>query len=171
MKGAYNMNSKEDGKRPIPKWPEGSDHELIHSYMNTTKLHRALIEKQVNKTGVFRSQHQLLMGIFNHPGISQKELADFHNVSTAAVAVSLKKLEKGGYVERPVDVDDNRFHKVRLTEKGKMVAEESREIFGEIESGMFSGFSDEEKKILSSYIGRINQNLKTMLQKTEKEGE
>lgn len=147
------------------------DHQLIARYINTIKLHRSLLERRLNSTGVYRSQHQLLMCIFNRPGISQKELADFHQVSSATVAVSLKKLEKGGYIERLVDAKDNRFNEVRITEKGREVAEESRKIFEEIDREVFCGLSEEDKENFDRYLCRIQENIKVMLQRTESEGQ
>ena len=79
----------------------------------------------LNKDGLYRVQHQLLMCVYKYPDASQKELARIQNVSTAAVAVTLKKLEKGGYVGRIVDRDDNRYNKIRITEKGRKEVERS----------------------------------------------
>ena len=44
-----------------------------------------------------------------HSNASQKELAEYLNVTAATVAVSVKKLEKGGYITRIVDQEDNRY--------------------------------------------------------------
>ena len=48
-----------------------------------------------------------------------------YGVSGATMAVSLKKLEKGGYINRLVDQHDNRCNQICITEKGREVVEES----------------------------------------------
>lgn len=147
--------------------PQGINHTLVEAFINTGKIHRALLERHLNKNGMFRAQHQLLMCISWNQDVSQKELAERHHVSTASIAVSLKKLEKGGYIKRLVDKNDNRYNKIRLTEKGNEAVERSISFFDRTEEGMFSGFSEEEKKIFYQYIQRLSGNLEQMLQKTE----
>ncbi len=150
---------------------DSMEHQVVEAYIRTSKIHRKVLERHLNKTGVYRSQHQLLLYIFCHPQVSQKELARLHNVSTAAIAVSLKKLEKGGYIQRTVDQEDNRFHQILITEKGKKVVEASVSFFRQVEAGMFSGFSREEEEKLFQYLQRIYDNIEGMLQKTESEGQ
>lgn len=142
---------------------ESKDRKIIEMYMRVGKYHRMLLERHLNKNGLFRGQHQLLMCISQNPDASQKELARVHNVSTAAIAVSLKKLEKGGYIERLVDVEDNRYNKIRLTEKGRQEVENSIQFFDSAEQGMLKGFSDEEKDELYGYLRRFGENLEQML--------
>ena len=99
--------------------------------------------------------------------MSQKELAKQYHASAASIAVSLKKLEKGGYINRLVDRDDNRYNKIRLTEKGKEEVERSISFFEKTEEGMLSGFSEEEKKLFYQCIQKLSGNLEQMLQRTE----
>lgn len=147
------------------------EHKTIEGYMKTNKLYRKLLEKGLNKSGVFRSQHQLLMYICCHPSVSQKELAKLYNVSTATVAVSLKKLEKGGYIRRLVDEEDNRINQTVITPKGQAVVENGISFFKRVESGMFEGFSTDEIEGLHGYLNRIYKNIDRMLNETESEGQ
>lgn len=112
----------------------------MHTYMGINRLHRMVLERQLNKTGVYRSQHQLLMYISANPNASQKDLAKMHQVSAATVAVSLKKLENGGYIKRVVDQDDNRYNQICITEKGKAIVEGSIAYFQTLEAQMYEGF-------------------------------
>ena len=79
--------------------PMTPEMQLIDKYLRVAKHHRALMERRLSDTGVYRSQHRILMFISDNPNISQKELARMTEVSTATIAVSLKKLEKGGYIK------------------------------------------------------------------------
>lgn len=134
-------------------------HSLIDKYIWTAKRHRNVIERRLTDTGVYRRQHQILMFLSDNPNISQKELADSQKISTATVAVSLKKLEKGGYIRREVDEKDNRYNQICITEKGKRVIEESAEIFREVEDAMLEGFSADECRVLEDFINRMYANL------------
>ncbi len=110
---------------------------LVEKYIQTNRRHRKILEQELNFTGVYRSQHQLLMFIADNPNVSQKELARLYGVSTATIAVSLKKLEQGGYIRREVDSKDNRYNQICLTEKGMRTVEQSISIFENLERTMF----------------------------------
>lgn len=117
------------------------------------------IERKVSTTGVYRSQHQLLMQIAHHPKSSQIEIAERMNISPAAVAVSLKKLERGGYIKKDLDTTDNRIHQIQITQKGQEVVEKSHLIFEEMEKTTFKGFTEEEIKKIGELLERMCQNL------------
>ena len=72
---------------------------------------------------------------------------------------SLKKLEKGGYIEKAVDGTDNRYHKVVLTKKGSEIVKMSHEIFDQINEQLFSGFSLEELSVFTDFIRRMKENI------------
>ena len=101
--------------------------------------------------------------------ISQKEVARLHHVSAATVAVSLKKLESGGYIRRVVDQEDNRYNQICITEKGEKIVEKSVRYFQTVEKNMFDGFSLEEMEMLYEYLGRIRKNLNGLLPEAERE--
>lgn len=146
-------------------------HRLVEKYMKINRIQRSVIERQLGKTGVYRSQHQILMFVADSPNVSQKEIAAKYGVSTATIAVSLKKLEKGGYIRRIVDEKDNRFNQICITEKGRKVVDDSVKTFTRIENRMFEGFSEEEFKSLEQFLDKVFHNLeKELNQMTESEG-
>ena len=101
----------------------------------------------------------LLMFVSDNPNVSQKELARMYGVSGATMAVSLKKLEKRGYIRRLVDQEDNRCNQICITDKGRKVVVDSVKIFRHIESRMFEGFSENDMKVLGELLDRIYGNL------------
>ena len=159
-------------KEPECRWPfDSPQHRLIEKYIRVTRLHRSVIENQLEGTGVYSSQHQILMYVSNNPNVSQKDLAKMYGVSGATIAVSLKKLEKGGYIKRLVDQDDNRCNQICITEKGRTVVEESVLIFQRLESCMFEGFSEHDMNVLGNLLDRIYGNLDRDLQPVPSEAE
>lgn len=144
-------------------------HKLLDKYIYVAKLHRALLERQLNKTGVFRSQHQFLMYVSCHPNASQKDIAERHHISTATVAVTLKKLEKGGYIHRLVHQEDNRFNQIVITERGQAVIDSSTKLFLAAEENMFRDFDETEQKQLMGFLNRLEHNLQRQLEEAERE--
>lgn len=112
-------------------------------FMKTDRLHRKAFEGLVSRMGIHRSQHILLMHLSHQVGVSQTELAAHLEISPAAVAVSLKKLEAGGYIEKKAAQNDSRYNEIKITEKGREIVNTSERFFGEIDAAMVKGIDDE----------------------------
>ena len=99
--------------------------------------------------------------------ISQKDIAKHFEISAAAVAVSLKKLEAGGYIKRKCSENDNRFNEIEITEKGKAVVDFSHCVFEQIDEKTFEGISDDELQTLVELLDKVLSNLKSMNEKED----
>ena len=125
------------------------------------RRHHACVDRQIGDLGIHHGQHRMLIQLTNpdisHP--SQKELAEILGISPAAVATSLKRLEREGYVSRSMTDEDNRRNEIRITEQGLRKVAESREIFESVDRATFAGFSEEEMNTLLGFLSRIDQNL------------
>lgn len=91
---------------------------------------------------------------------SQRELSDALHVSPASVAVSLKSLERGGYVEKHADASDQRRKSVRLTPKGAEAIRQCYQVFSHVDQVMFQGFTQEEMDLFCAYQQRMLRNLR-----------
>lgn len=94
---------------------------------------------------------------------SQKELSDAMRISPASVAVSLKSLERGGYVEKLPDEADQRRKAVRLTGRGREALATCHQIFREVDRRMFDGFTPEEMEQVRAFQLRMLRNLRDSL--------
>lgn len=133
-------------------------HQIVNLFRVADRILKRSIDKKVEGTGVYRSQHRLLMLLGKFSECSQTEIAEKMEVSPAAVAVSLKKLEKSGYVSRQCNENDNRVNHVAVTEKGWKTIKASINDFNEIENAFFADFSEAEMERLEEYLRRIIQN-------------
>ncbi len=132
----------------------------INRLMKINRSHKHLIDSQVAKIGIHRTQHRILMHLARFGNLpSQKQLAQAFDITPAAITGALQKLEKDGYIERKIGAD-NRFNEVTITEKGKDAVEKTRELFTEVDNSLFDGFSDSDLTAFSEYLDRIIENLK-----------
>lgn len=134
---------------------------ITGSMMRIMRLHRQSCETKMKEYGVHHSQHRMLMFIYrcgNNPP-TQVQIAQFFSISAAAVAVSVRKLEDGGYITRTPREDDLRNNEVRITEKGKMIAEASTGEFNKSDELMYAGFDEQELLQLRGYFDRMLGNL------------
>lgn len=137
---------------------ESMQHQIVNLFRRSDQVIRSAIECRVKDTGLHRSQHRLLMILGRHPDYSQTMLARQLEISPAAVAVSLKKLEKSGYIERQSVESDNRVNHVEVTEKGMEAIRLSCVYFQEVENALLAGFSKEDLEVLEGFMKRIIQN-------------
>lgn len=135
---------------------------IIYQLISFAMKHRKIMQSYLDETGVYQAQHHLLMEIAHNPNASQNDIAKSMDVSAATVAVSLKKLEKGRYIKREADEEDNRLNKITITEKGNRVVEQSRQIFNMTDRMVLEGITEEEKLYLSSLLKKLDANLVRM---------
>ncbi|MBQ3870937.1 MAG: MarR family transcriptional regulator [Clostridia bacterium] len=137
--------------------------------MLADRLHRNAVEAAINELGIHRSQHMILMYLSCcSTTASQTDLANALEVSPAAVAVSLKKLEKAGLITRSPRADDARANTICLTDEAKKIVERSGQIFSEVDTMMCDGISDAELDGLIACVEKMIENLKNS-KKTERQ--
>ncbi len=90
---------------------------------------------------------------------SQRDVARQMELSPATVAVSLKALERDGYVARAADERDARRNRVSLTEKGREAVQLCTESFRAVDERMLLGFTPEEARQLGGFLARMAKNL------------
>lgn len=134
---------------------------LFHALHHAHK--RRVMEEQAARGVGELSAPMLLLSLFSAEvkgqRWSQREVAKVLRLSPATVAVSLKTLERDGYVERSADARDQRRNLVSLTDKGRRAVEMCGECFRAVDERMLSGFSDQEKAQLTGLLLRMVDNL------------
>ncbi len=133
----------------------------IHKLTTTVRLHHHTFDNIRKTTGLGRAAHRMLLLIAEKEApCSQTEIAEILEISTAAVAVMLKKLETDGYVCREVNPADTRFNSILLTEKGTDIVEKAHEAFDAADTAMMKNFSQAELLTLNAYLDRMQENIR-----------
>lgn len=141
----------------------------VGMFIKTDRLHRQAFESLVGELGIHRSQHRMLMHLAKGE-MSQTELAAHLEISTAAVAVTIKKLEAGGYIEKKTAENDSRFNEIKITERGREIVNASEARFSEVDSAMLKGISPEALEQFVACLEIMQKNLKELCsEKTEEE--
>ncbi len=78
-----------------------------------------IINHDLNPFGLGSGQYVFFLGtLAQNEGISQKELSAIIKIDKTTTAKALKKLESEGYIFRQQDLDDKRYNRLYLTDKG-----------------------------------------------------
>lgn len=87
--------------------------------------------------------------------ITISELAEKTKVLPSAISRTLRGLEDKGYVERTVNKNDRRNTYVEMTDRGKEVTQEVREIMCDYGKAVLSKLDENELSQLISYLNNI----------------
>ena len=102
------------------------------------------------------SQKRILI-ILNQTGcITQRELTKRLGILPGSASEVIAKLESAGYISRISSESDHRTTDIKLTEKGKILADEVTEQRNRRHEKMFSCLSEKEKDTLLSLLEKVN---------------
>lgn len=139
---------------------DGPAKKIIFMLIQVDRLHRNILDHKLKKFNLYRSQHQLLRYLLEIQTLpSQKEIADNLDISAAAVATTIKKMEKEGLVKKIPSNQDNRINLVKITAEGRKVLSQTRDIFDISDQNVIKGISNEELNITFKVLSKMGNNL------------
>lgn len=140
----------------LPKPPERG---MLGPRINrASKMIRRRFNEAVNEEGLFSGQQHIILLLKHNEGLTVGQIAEAIGVATATASVSVKRMEKAGFLVRRSDECDARITKLYLTEKGYYATEHIKEKMDALEQIMAKGLTEEEKLLLSDLMDRIIDN-------------
>lgn len=106
------------------------------------------IDHQMVDLKIGHGQHQYLLTLYHHNGISQEELSKKLGFDKGTTARAVKKLVDNGYIIREVDENDKRAFKLHITEKAKEYKIELFKIVDEWEATLLENISEEHRQVI-----------------------
>jgi len=110
------------------------------------------INHQMEDLQIGRGQHQYLLTLYHHNGISQEELSKKLGIDKGTTARAVKKLVDNGYIVREVDENDKRAFKLFVTDKAEGYKNKFFEISDEWEATLLEGISEEQQQIIKTAL-------------------
>ncbi|MDF9825335.1 DNA-binding MarR family transcriptional regulator [Breznakia sp. PF5-3] len=121
---------------------------------------------QLNRIEIHDGQPEILAYIYMHKNCNQYEIAKYLGLSRASIGVSIKRLQKAGFVDVLSNEQDARATCLQITKKGIKTLVQSDIVLDEYISKKYDGFSDEELVAYIKMLEKVKRNLK----KTYKDG-
>lgn len=115
-------------------------------------------DEYLEKNHIGSGQQFFLLHIYEHPGISQEDLAHIDHYDKGTTARAVKKLEQEGYILRKSDEKDRRFMKLYVTKDGEALVMKIQKIIKQWNKMLTEGLSDEEQVLVSNLMEKIAQN-------------
>ena len=143
-------------KKPCGPPPEG----MIGPRVNfLSKLIRRTFNEALAEQGLFSGQQDIVFYLVENEGVTLSQLAENLGVSVATASVSVKRMEKSGFIEKKPDRDDARIIRLYTTEKARVATETVRNLMNSLESVLSKDMTEEEAMLLSSLLERAIQNM------------
>lgn len=126
------------------------------AWMNHTKA-------VAQEMGIPDSYRPVISYLHRHPGANQKNIAEFSNITTAAVNQTVKDMILDGYVEKETDESDKRYTKLFLTEKGEETACKLREKLHISDEIITAAITPEKEAEMIELLDRIHDCIRRNL--------
>jgi DNA-binding MarR family transcriptional regulator len=142
------------------RFQDGSPEQLFHVL---SRKHHNAVETLLNQRGIGNIGQPMILSILSQQEDgtieSQKELARRLRVSPATVTVSLRSMERDGYIKKLSNAEDLRCKPITITEKGRNAAQLIDQVFEILDHGMYRDFGDEDRAHIASFYRRMIENL------------
>ena len=133
--------------------------ELVRCLNRLYLVRHLNIQKEVAKYDIHFGQIPIMEYIVANPGCTQIEIANTLQISPASVAISTKRLQKAGFLEKTVDEENLRCKHLYATEKGVDATKKSRCLAKKQAEKMLQGISEEDLEHTLACLKKMLQNI------------
>lgn len=124
-----------------------------------SKLLRQVFNEALAEQGLFSGQHDIVFYLIDNEGATVGELARELNVSSASASVSVKRMEKSGFITKSADENDARVIRLYPTEKACAAPKNIKEHMDSIETVLVKDMTEEEAVSLSALLQKAINNM------------
>ncbi len=130
------------------------------------------LQRMLRKYGLYPGQPEVLFALQENEAesgfrLTQNEIAKALGVTRASAGVSIRRLEKAGFVTRAVDPSDTRCNRVLLTKKGREFAHWCELDMQLIHTTLLEDFEGEERMRATQMLWRMERSLQGMRERME----
>lgn len=126
------------------------------------KANRLIIQEMSIREmeGLAPSHGDILSALFEYSSLTMKELAKKINKDKSTVTALVNKLLNLGYIERTRDLADSRIVYITLTEKGKNLKSDFKEISDKLIERAYKDISKNDQEVVINILTKIENNFK-----------
>lgn len=133
---------------------------LIKFTSSIYRCTQCYLDKKLCKFKLTTGTYPYLFVLNRCPGISQNDISKELNVDKAMSARTVKKLIELGYIKKEENKEDIRAYKLYITNKGRKLLPQIREIVEEWINILIKGNNEEEVKISVKFLEDVLRKAK-----------
>ncbi len=127
--------------------------------MELSKYLRKTFNAAVAEQGLFSGQQDVLLLLSREPGMTLAQLSRALGVASATASVSVKRMEKAGFIEKRADEHDARIMRLYLTPEADDAPKKIHQKMDALESVLTAGMSREQVLELARLLEQALQNV------------
>lgn len=127
----------------------------FHNLYILLRYAKEFCHNQIKNIGVSDTEHMICIFLLGHCGGSQDDVAEALKLEKATVARALLSLEKKGYVERSVNLNNRRKYTLTLTQSGRESIANVADIYDVWFDKISSCLTEQEQKQFDEYCKRM----------------
>lgn len=144
-------------KKPLPPPPPRGNIGARIGFIS--RKSKNYFNQVVSEEGLFAGQHHIIMMLERVGCATVSQIAEEMRTTSATASVSIKRLEKAGFVEKRSSESDARITKIYLTDKALAVTQRIKAKMDEAEESLTQGLTQEEKYLLSDLLDKVVNNI------------
>lgn len=122
--------------------------------MCLSRLMRQKFNEAAAEQGLFSGQQDIIIFLVENEGITLSKLAEKLEVSAATASVSVKRMEKAGFIVKKQDKNDARITRLYPTEKAKKAPDNIKKRMDELEATISKSLTKNESEQLSDMLDK-----------------
>jgi DNA-binding MarR family transcriptional regulator len=135
-------------------------HESLGYQVNhLARLLAQALRRRIEELGVVPGQFAQLLALYEQDGLTQGELCRRVRIEQPTMAVTLKRMERDGLIERVADPSDGRRALVMLTQRSRDLEPELVAAARDVNAMATAGLAAEDVAALMRTIARLIGNL------------
>ena len=123
------------------------------------RLHRFHLSEDLADKGLYAGQEQLLRALVPAEALSVGELSEILQVRPPTVSKSINRMARLGFIQRYSETSDRRTVWVKLTPKGRALAESVETSWNKVERDLMRDFDEKDRRRLRKLLRRASRNL------------
>ncbi|MDD3920370.1 MAG: MarR family winged helix-turn-helix transcriptional regulator [Eubacteriales bacterium] len=136
--------------------------ETSEVFLQLMQTYQFCTQRTLRKYGLYPGQPALLQSIAETDRPTQNDLAARLGISKASVGISLRRLEKAGFVKRSEDKTDSRCNRITLTKKGEEFNHWCKLDVEMIFTTMLEGFEGDERQDALETLRQMLSSMQNM---------
>ena len=118
-------------------------------------LHEMLLDQGLDLS---KEQMITLKKLHDEDGLNQNELAFLTFRDKSSLARLLLKMEKKNFIKRKQSTEDKRINQVFLTDEGRAIFKQSKQVIRKFITTMEQNITEEEKKQIIRILKKVQSN-------------
>lgn len=141
---------------------------FLFDFFRERKLLDYYLEPAAMKNGLSLPEARLLLCLLQSGPSSRKELADFAGLSRGGLSMLLSRLEGKGLISvtetRPPEGRRGRRLEIAFSDSAALLLKDLSSVWEDFAAARLSGFSAEERERYEELAGRVQENIRGVLQ-------